>query len=164
MALATKRNRRSATTLTRSDSKRHWRLAESYASRNSEVREVVFAELERVTDVLIAADAVRMRSTLSFASDIEEDRCMIPVFPGDADIAEGKGSILMPISATVIGRAIDRRDGTRREHSPPDCGTYGGTRILLVDNGNGRTADCVRKGFRPPCRLSLFGGCLIAGS
>jgi regulator of nucleoside diphosphate kinase len=164
MALATKRNRRSAITLTRSDSERHWRLAESYASRNCEVAEVLVAELERVTDVRIATDAVRMRSTLRFTSDIGEDRRVIPVLPGDADIAEGKVSILMPIGAAVIAGASNRRDGTRRAHSQSDCGICGATRMLLVGNDTGRTADCVRKGFRPPCRLSLFGGCLIAGS
>jgi regulator of nucleoside diphosphate kinase len=49
MALATTRNRKPAIALTRSDSQRRWRLAESYASRNPEVAEVLVAELERVT-------------------------------------------------------------------------------------------------------------------
>ena len=128
------------------------------------------AELDRarvVEDARIAADVVRMGSTLRFTSDLGEDRSVTLVFPGEADIAEGKISILTPIGAALIGlsagQSIDwtARDGRIHrltvesvedpiQPSAPSCVR--------------RTADGDHDGVRPPCRLSLFGGCLIAGS
>jgi regulator of nucleoside diphosphate kinase len=52
-----------------------------------------------------------------FTSDLGEDRQVTLVFPGEADIAEGKISILTPIGVALIGlktgQSIDwtARDG-----------------------------------------------------
>ena len=106
MAPETKRHCKPAITMTRSDREGLWRLAESYSERTPDVADVLMAELERarvVEDTRIPADVVRMGSTLRFTSDLGEDRRVTLVFPGEADIAEGKISILTPIGAALIG-------------------------------------------------------------
>jgi regulator of nucleoside diphosphate kinase len=118
MAPNTKKQRKPAITMTRSDHERLSRLAES--CMNAAVADVLLAEIDRarvVEDGGIAANVVRMGSTVRFTSDLGEDRRVTLVFPGDADIAEGKVSILTPIGAALIGlsagQSIDwvARDG-----------------------------------------------------
>ncbi len=120
MAQANKNNRKPAITVTRTDSERLWRLAESFAGRNPAVAEELLSELDRakvVEDGRLAADVVRMGSSLRFTSDLGENRDVTLVFPGEADIAEGKVSILTPIGVALIGlsegQSIDwtARDG-----------------------------------------------------
>jgi regulator of nucleoside diphosphate kinase len=120
MAPGTKRQSKPAITTTHSDHERLSRLAESYLSRNREVAEELLSELDRariVGDDRIAADVVRMGFTLRFTSDLGEDRRVTLVFPGEADISEGKVSVLTPIGAALIGlsagQSIDwsARDG-----------------------------------------------------
>lgn len=106
MASDTKRPRKPTITMTRTDHGRLSRLAESYAIRNPAVADELLAELDRarvVADGRIAADVVRMGSAVRFVSDLGEDRRVTLVFPGEADIAEGKVSILTPIGAALIG-------------------------------------------------------------
>lgn len=100
--------RKPAITITRSDHERLSRLAESWSARNPDMADVLFAELDRariVDDGRIASDVVRMGSTLRFTSDLGEDKRVTLVFPGEADIAEGKISILTPIGTALIGLA-----------------------------------------------------------
>ncbi|WP_127520140.1 nucleoside diphosphate kinase regulator [Mesorhizobium sp. Z1-4] len=120
MASENKNGRKPAITLTRSDHERLFRLAQSYSSRNHDVAEVLMEELDRarvVKDDHSRTDFVRMGSTLRFTSDLGEDRTVTLVFPAEADIAEGKVSILTPIGAALIGlsagQSIDwaSRDG-----------------------------------------------------
>jgi regulator of nucleoside diphosphate kinase len=119
MASNTKKNRKPAITISLSDSERLWRLAEAHVGRNSEVAEELMSELERarvVEDGRVAADVVRMGSTLRFTSDLGEDRHVTLVYPGEADIAEGKVSILTPIGAALIGLAVGQAiDWTARD-------------------------------------------------
>ena len=106
MAPETKAHRKPAITMSRSDHERLWRLAESYAARNPEVADELLGELDRariVPDAQIAGDVVRMGSSLRFTSELGEDRVVTLVFPGEADIAAGKVSILTPIGAALIG-------------------------------------------------------------
>ncbi|MBO6900376.1 MAG: nucleoside diphosphate kinase regulator [Rhizobiaceae bacterium] len=120
MASETKKGRKPPITLTRSDHERLFRLAQSYSTRNHDVAEVLMEELDRarvVKDDHNRSDFVRMGSTLRFTSDLGEDRTVTLVFPAEADIAEGKISILTPIGAALIGlsagQSIDwaSRDG-----------------------------------------------------
>jgi len=119
MAPESKRQRKPAVIMTRSDRERLWRLAESYATRNPDVADVLMAEIERarlVDDARIPADVVRMGSTLRFTSDLGEDRRVTLVFPGEADIAAGKISILTPIGAALIGLSTGQSiDWTARD-------------------------------------------------
>ena len=57
-----------------------------------------------------------MGSTLRFTSDGGEDRRVTLVFPGEADIAEGKISILTPIGVALIGLSAGQSiDWTARD-------------------------------------------------
>jgi len=119
MAAATKKKRKPAITLTASDSDRLWQLAESLAGRSPDVAEELLAELDRarvVADGRLAPDVVRMGSTLRFTSDLGDDRRVTLVFPGEADIAKGKVSILTPIGAALIGLSAGQSiDWTARD-------------------------------------------------
>jgi regulator of nucleoside diphosphate kinase len=100
------RSRKLAITITRSDHERLSWLAEATSARNPDVADVLLAELYRarvVDDSGISADFVRMGSTLRFTSDGREDRTVTLVYPGEADIAKSKVSILTPIGAALIG-------------------------------------------------------------
>ena len=119
MAPDYKRQRKPAISITRSDYERLSRLAQSYASRNSDVADDLLAELDRarvVRDGRIASDTVHMGSTLRFTSDLGEDMRVTLVFPGEADIAEGKISILTPIGTALIGLSAGQSiDWTARD-------------------------------------------------
>lgn len=120
MAPQTTKRRKPAIAITRTDHERLSRLAESVSARNPTVADELFAELDRariVADGSLAHKVVRMGSTLSFSTGEGESRKVTLVFPGEADIAEGKISILTPIGAALIGlsagQSIDwaARDG-----------------------------------------------------
>lgn len=106
MATESQRRRKPAITLTRTDHDRLSRLAESAPAHNADIAEQLFQELDRarvVADERITASVVRMGSRLRFSSDAGADRTVTIVFPGEADIAAGKISILTPIGAALIG-------------------------------------------------------------
>lgn len=119
MAHTMTKNPKPTITVTRTDSERLGRLAESYVVRNRAVAEELLIELERakvVADSRVAADVVRMGSTLRFTSDLGEDRSVTLVFPGEADIAEGRISILTPIGVALVGLAAGQSiDWTARD-------------------------------------------------
>src|ERR1700754_2973166 len=92
MTPATKSHRKPAIAMTRSDHESLTRLAESFANRNPDVADELFAELDRarvVADGELKPGVVRIGSTLRFTSDTGDDRTVTLVFPGEADIAEG---------------------------------------------------------------------------
>lgn len=113
------RHNKPAIRVTRSDHERLSRLAESYSARNPDVADQLLAELDRarvVEDARIPADVVRMGSRLRFTTDAGEDRTVTLVYPGEADIAEGKVSILTPIGAALIGLSAGQSiDWTARD-------------------------------------------------
>ena len=106
MAPETGRRRKPAITLSRTDHERLSRLAQSVVDRNPDVADQLLAELDRarvVADASLAASIVRMGSTLRFTTDAGEDRTVTLVYPGEADIAQGKVSVLTPVGAGLIG-------------------------------------------------------------
>lgn len=119
MAPETKRQRKPAITMTRSDHERLSRLAETWSVRNPNVADELLAELDRarvVDEGRISAEVIRMGSTLRFTSDLGEDRLVTLVFPGEADIAQGKVSILTPIGTALIGLKVGQSiDWTARD-------------------------------------------------
>ena len=119
MASETKKARKPAIAMTRTDHERLFRLAQSYFSRNHEVADELLEELDRarvVRDDHSRTDFVRMGSTLRFTSDLGEDRTVTLVFPAEADITEGKVSILTPIGAALIGLSAGQSiDWTSRD-------------------------------------------------
>jgi regulator of nucleoside diphosphate kinase len=121
--MATK-TRKPAIKLGRTDHERLTLLADGFADRNPAVAEALLAELDRagiVEDGRLAADTVRMGSRITYATEDGERRTVTLVYPADADIAEGRVSILTPIGAALIGlspgQSIDweARDGRRHK-------------------------------------------------
>ncbi|WP_319519880.1 nucleoside diphosphate kinase regulator [uncultured Martelella sp.] len=114
-----KKLRKPAIVLTKTDHKRLLLLAERFADQNAEIADFLLSELERariVEDERIATDVVRMGSSVHFTTDLGEDRQVTLVYPGKADIAEGKISVLTPIGAALIGlKAGHSIDWTTRD-------------------------------------------------
>jgi regulator of nucleoside diphosphate kinase len=119
MAPDTNKRHKPAIALTRTDYDSLMRLAESFSEENPEMSDQLFVELERacvMADLRMRPDIVRMGSTLRFTTDAGEDRTVTLVFPGQADIAEGKVSVLTPIGAALIGVAVGQSiDWTGRD-------------------------------------------------
>lgn len=119
MPTRTKRRRKPAIAITRTDHEKLSMLAESFSARNAAVADQLFGELDRarvVADGRLPDDVVRMGSGLRFTTDAGDDRTVTLVFPGEADIAEGKVSILTPIGVALIGLAAGHSiDWTARD-------------------------------------------------
>ncbi|MGF9566809.1 nucleoside diphosphate kinase regulator [Neorhizobium sp. BT27B] len=114
MAPEKKTHRKPAIVVTRYDHERLSRLAESHAARHPKVSDELLAELDRariVEDGKIGVAVIRMGSTLRFTSDLGQDRTVTLVFPGEADIAAGKVSVLTPIGAALIGLSAGQSIG-----------------------------------------------------
>jgi len=95
-------------------------VAEAHAP---EVASVLSGEMERARVVrpeTLPADAVQMGSTVEFRTETGKLRRVTLVYPGDADIAQGRVCILTPIGAALVGLSPGQsmswiaRDG--REH------------------------------------------------
>jgi regulator of nucleoside diphosphate kinase len=110
--------------ISQSDHARLSALSNTVAARNPEAADDLLAELERariVADGWVSAGTVRMGSTVTFKPDTGDRKTVTLVFPGDADISEGKVSILTPIGTALIGLSAGQsmmwtaRDGRRHE-------------------------------------------------
>ncbi len=108
--------------VTQGDYQRLQGLANAARRRQPDVAEELAGELDRagvVADGEIAPDVVRMNSIVEFRTEAGAARTVTLVFPGEADIAEGKVSILTPIGTALLGlspgQSIDwlARDGRR---------------------------------------------------
>ena|SRR5688572_7143729 len=97
-------------------------LAAVVEEREPHVSSVLQSEMKRAQVVpadIFPANAVKMGSTVEFRSDTGQQRRVTLVYPGDADFAQGRISILTPIGATLIGLspgqsiAWTARDGRR---------------------------------------------------
>ena len=123
MSRRTRSSLASTIVISSSDHIRLSRLAESISERTPELSDQLFAELERarvVPDMDIPANVVRMGSTLRYQSDSGANCTVTLVYPGDADISEGRVSVLTPIGAALIGlaagQAIDWRTRDGQKH------------------------------------------------
>lgn len=105
------------------DFERLTQLATSSLGRFPEVAEELLVELDRaeiVPALEIADNVVRIGSLITFEADGGAVRQVRLVYPAEADIAEGKVSILTPIGTALLGLSPGQsitwkaRDG--REH------------------------------------------------
>ena len=90
-----------------SDHARLTKLADSIA--HAPVADDLSGELERanvVADDAIADNIVRMGSEVRFEDEKGAGRTVTLVFPGEADIAEGRLSILTPVGTALIGLSV----------------------------------------------------------
>ncbi len=84
------------------------RLATGALDRLPVVAEELLTELERaklVSDHAAPPHIVRMGSSVLFRAEDAPERRVELVYPGRADIAEGRISIMTPIGAALIGLA-----------------------------------------------------------
>lgn len=104
--MTSKSNRKPTISIAKSEYERLTKLAESQAAKVPDVSEELLGELERariVNDAKLPEGVIRMGSSLRYTSDLGEDRLVTLVYPGEADIAAGKVSIMTPIGAALIG-------------------------------------------------------------
>jgi regulator of nucleoside diphosphate kinase len=114
--------------LTRGDSEKLARLADSASGRFQEAADVLAREIERaqlIEDGETRPGLVRMGSRITFRDDISgQERAVTLVYPEDADVAAGKISVLTPVGASLIGLSV----GQSIEWHTPN----GGTRSLTI--------------------------------
>ncbi len=103
----------------KTDHERLNNVALAAADRFPEISDGLLLELERarvVADILVPANVVRMGSTVEYETDTGDARTVALVFPGDADISEGKISVLTPIGTALLGLAAGQTiDWTARD-------------------------------------------------
>ena len=93
-------------TITQTDAKRLMLLAEENEDIIPAVVDVLYAELDRarvVPDDDIGSDVIRMGSFTRFSGISGPSRQITLVYPGKADIARDRLSILTPIGVALIG-------------------------------------------------------------
>ncbi len=112
--------RKPAIQITQSDYDKLSLLAEN--ASNAVVAEELATELDRakiVPEEKLRAKTIRMGSKLSYSAE-GESRAVTLVYPGEADIAEGRISILTPIGVALIGlsegQSIDWQARDGRNH------------------------------------------------
>jgi regulator of nucleoside diphosphate kinase len=107
-----------------SDHERLTDLATAAIEHMPTVASELLAEMNRaevVKDDAVPPSVVRMGSTVTFRSDDGQQRRVTLVFPRDADIAQGRISVLTPVGAALIGLSEGQsikwttRDGRRHE-------------------------------------------------
>nr|WP_029927293.1 nucleoside diphosphate kinase regulator [Ochrobactrum sp. UNC390CL2Tsu3S39] len=99
-------------------------LATNVSERLEEIAEELMGELDRAKVVpakRLPQNVIHMGSTVEFRSNDGQERRVTLVYPGEADIAQGKISILTPIGTALIGLAPGQsiswtaRDGKQHE-------------------------------------------------
>ena len=127
--------RKSPIIIGEADHERLSMLADAAASRHADLIEVLGHELDRarvVPDKRVPATVIRMGSAIVWKTESGEEHHATLVFPGEADIANGKVSILTPGGVALIGLSVGQqmewkaRDG--RRHS---------LTVLRVETGEG---------------------------
>jgi regulator of nucleoside diphosphate kinase len=135
----TKKRRKPAITVCETDLTKLSALAAAIEERAPHISEELLSELDRarvVADHAIAQDVVRIGSTVEFKPDTGEARTVTLVLPADADISEGRISILTPIGTALLGLSPGQtmswyaRDGRRHELS-----------VISVGHGDMAAAD-----------------------
>lgn len=98
--------RRPAIVVNKRDHPRLLQLANGLVSRNPDLAEELLTELERAR-VLERGEALRetvqMGSSLEYRTEEGQTRRLTLVYPADADIAQGKISILTPVGTALLG-------------------------------------------------------------
>jgi regulator of nucleoside diphosphate kinase len=106
------------------DRERLSRLAIAAMDRIPEIADELLSEMERATVVdgaSIPPNVVQMGSTVEFESNDGQRRRVKLVFPAEADISQGKISILTPVGTALIGLTEGQsimwttRDGREQE-------------------------------------------------
>ncbi|WP_051460623.1 nucleoside diphosphate kinase regulator [Xanthobacter sp. 126] len=123
MTMKSRRERLPALVLNRADHERLTSLATAALDRIPDVAEELLSELDRarlVSPDRAPANSVQMGTTVTYRS-ADCTRTVRLVYPEDADIADGKVSVMTPIGAALIGLSENQsiswtaRDGRRHK-------------------------------------------------
>lgn len=101
-----KAGRKPNITLSETDYDHLTHLAKALEAHDPEQSEIMMSELDRarvIRDGKLPAGIVRMGSTLSYTADDGDRKTVTLVYPGDADISEGRISITTPVGTALIG-------------------------------------------------------------
>ena len=93
----------------RTDHARLTQMANGLIDRNPDLADQLLAELERakVKDERgVPADSVQIGRTVEFRLDNGQRRRMTLVYPGEADVNEGRISILTPVGVAMLGLSV----------------------------------------------------------
>ncbi len=124
MRHANERRRRPPIIIGDRDYERLSRLASAAPASLADAAEELLGELDRAKvrpQAALPSDVVRIGSQVTFRPAAGEARTVRLVFPGQADIAEGRISVLTPIGAALIGltegqsMSWDDRSGRRHD-------------------------------------------------
>ncbi|BCH23602.1 nucleoside diphosphate kinase regulator [Mesorhizobium sp. L-8-3] len=122
--MTAKSRRKPAITISRTEHERLLALATALAERNAELSEIMFTELDRarvVADGSVGNAVVRIGSQVTYQPDADTPRTVTLVYPGDADIDQGKISVVTPVGIALIGLSTGQsiswtaRDGRKHE-------------------------------------------------
>ncbi|MCW5696715.1 MAG: nucleoside diphosphate kinase regulator [Bauldia sp.] len=108
-------------------------LALTGTSHSADEADWLLFELDRarlVPDGALPANVVRMGSTVRFRAQGGGERIVRLVYPGEADIAAGRISVLTPVGAALIGL----REGQSITYLARDGRRHALT-VLAVDDG-----------------------------
>lgn len=109
-------------TVAQSEHRQLLALAAGGSGPHAAAGESLLVEMERarvVADARLPADIVRMGSRVQYRTDKNDLVDVVLVYPRDADIAQGKVSVLTPVGAALIGLRTgqsitwETRDGRR---------------------------------------------------
>jgi regulator of nucleoside diphosphate kinase len=90
----------------KTDHERLSNLALAAAARSPEISDGLLLELGRarvVADVAVPGNVVGMGSMVEYETDTGDARRVTLVFPIDADISEGRISVLTPVGTALLG-------------------------------------------------------------
>lgn len=136
--MSAKNRRKPSIVVSDTDYERLMALAGNVSERYEEIAEELMAELDRakvVPQKRLPQNVVRMGSVVEFRSNDGQERTVTLVYPGEADIAQGKVSILTPIGTALIGLAPGQSmSWTARDGRPHELN------VLTVSNGEAAEA------------------------
>lgn len=93
-------------TICEGDYNRLSNLAAAFSQRSPEIAANLADEIDRariVSDKAIGAAVVRMGSGVTYVVDGHQSKTVTLVYPGDANIEEGRISITTPVGTALIG-------------------------------------------------------------
>lgn len=95
--------------IAQADHEKLLQLADALLERRPELAEELLGELDRarvVAGTSVPAGTVQMGSTVEYRTEDDQARRVTLVYPADADIAQGKVSILTPIGTALLGLSV----------------------------------------------------------
>lgn len=98
--------------LTRADYEQLARIADAAAAKFPRTSDFLAREVERaqlIDEIEMRPGLVKMGSRVSFRDDVSgQERMVTLVYPPEADVTEGKISVLTPVGAALIGLSVSQ--------------------------------------------------------